>query len=212
MLDRKKLFRSVVTIVQIVVYLLFALPIRFIYKAKRTLPENIDLLQKGVLIVANHQSKMDPFFILACIPLKTFMKILPVSFPVLDDFYYSPVYNPRLFPFLKMLGCFPVGTESHEKMRTMFYIRDLLHANQTVFIFPEGKISREEYDVDALQQGIEFFTNYAPQVVFVRIYGLNGIYHEDHIAERACKIVFGDVLPSPISFQAVEVRDYLRRL
>lgn len=196
---------------QILSYVLLALPLRIYYRAKRQLPENLDVLRRGALIVSNHQSKVDPFFVLACIPFRTFFRLLPIRFPILDKYYHNSWYNPRLFPILTFLGCFPVGETSDERMQTMFYIRSLLKQGTTVFIFPEGKIMKGK-DIGGLQQGIDFFTKDAAQIIFVRIQGLNGVYHESQQAARACRVVFSDVLLRQPAMKLVDVRQQLENL
>ena len=155
---------------QLLVYIFFAYPIRFFYRADTTIPKNINKLQKGSLLVANHQSLLDPFIILAHIPLFTFIKILPISFPTCAQVMNKPI----LSRILKLFGCFNIGNNNKEKMLSLFYIRELLKQRRTVFLFPEGKMIKKE-NIGEFQQGIQFFINECRNAVFVRMKGFNKI-------------------------------------
>lgn len=208
---KKNLYYWTVVSMQIIGYLLLVLPLRLYYRARRQLPQNLDDLRKGTLIVSNHQSKADAFFVLVCIPFRKYVQILPIRTPLLDKYYYSPWYNPKIFPILTLFGSFPVGETPDDRMQAMFYIRSLLKQGTTVLIFPEGKIMKGK-DVGKLQQGIDFFTKVASQIVFVRIQGLNGIYHESYKRDRACRVVFSDVFLQKPAMELVDMRQYLDKL
>ena len=155
---------------QFLTYIFFAYPIRFFYRAETTVSQNINKLKKGSLLVANHQSFLDPFIVLAYIPFLTFIKILPIRFPVCDKF----MANPFLSWLLKLLGCFNIGANSKKKMLALLYTRGLLQQGKTVFLFTEGTVIKKE-TIDEFRQGIQFFINECQNAVFVRMKGFNKI-------------------------------------
>lgn len=159
----------IITISQLLIYIFFAYPIRFFYRAEITMPLNINKLQKGSLLVANHQSFLDPFIILAYIPFLTYIKILPIRFPICYKFMAN-----RFFIWLKLLGCFNVGNNNKEKMLAFFYTRQLLQQDRTIFLFPEGNIIKKEA-INEFKQGIQFFINECQNAIFVRMKGFNKI-------------------------------------
>ncbi len=208
---KEKFFNFSILVVQFFCYLLLCLPLRLYFKAQRHLGDNISDLGKGSLVVCNHQSKIDPFFILACLPFRVFMSLLPVRFPVLDEYYSSSWYNSKIFPFLTLLGCFPVGEEGVDRMKSVFFIRSLLKKGVTVLIFPEGKLVKDE-KVEKLHQGINFFFKDAAEVVFVRIFGLNGVYHLEDVASSRSRIVFSKVYVNPETINFEQAEKYLNDL
>ena len=201
---------GVLVVAQILFYIFAAIPLRLWYRAQRVFVSDTNSLTKGALIISNHQSMVDPFFVLACVPFRTFLKLLPIRFPTMDCIYVSPIYNPKFFPILKWLGCFTIGNTSTERMKAIFYIRTLLKRGRTVFLFPEGEIIKEN-NVKDLKQGIDFFIKDAPQVMFVRLYGLNGAYRDEHNRRRH-KITFGEVFTPPPVMSVDEMQRYLENL
>lgn len=156
---------------QILSYFVFYIPRRILFNINVTPPINFGELKNGVLLVANHQSKLDPFIILTCIPFALFLRILPVRFPVLHEYMEKPVSSK----ILKLLGCYDIGGTSRENMVGFLYTRSLLKKSKTVFLFPEGKISRNGNEIDNLKKGIEFFIKESKCVVFARMKGFNEI-------------------------------------
>lgn len=157
---------SIISISQILFYLFSFIFIRGVVRAKRTLPKNIHTLKSGSLLVANHQSKMDPFIVLAHLPFSTFIQIVPVRFPVHHNFmklrrYYYP---------LSLLGAYDIGGTPWAKMIGLLRTKKYLDDGTTVFIFPEGKINQAA--VGEFKQGIEMFIKDGRQIIIVRINGL----------------------------------------
>lgn len=161
----------VITFFQILSYFVFYVPRRIFYNVQITHPENFWELKNGSLLVANHQSRMDPFLVLSCIPFGLFLRILPIKFPVLHKY----MVNPYLSGSLKILGCYDIGKNSRENMVGFLYTRDLLKKGKTVFLFPEGKISKNGDEISNFKMGIEFFVKEAKNVVFARLKGFNKV-------------------------------------
>lgn len=202
-------FERVIVVFQIFAYLVAALPLRLMYRAHKRLPVNFSALKQGSLIISNHQSMVDPFFVTASMPFRDFLRVLPIRFPTADFVYKSAYLNPKFFPFLKFFGCFSIGATHLERMRVIFYIRELLKQRRTVFLFPEGEITKGT-NVKDLKQGIDFLVRDAASVLFVRLHGLNGAEHAT--GGRRHKIIFGDVFETPPQMSVDEMHAYLEQL
>ncbi|MCA9358976.1 1-acyl-sn-glycerol-3-phosphate acyltransferase [Candidatus Kaiserbacteria bacterium] len=194
---------------QMLAYIVAAIPLRLFYDVKRRFVGDIGKIRKGSLIISNHQSMVDPFLVLACLPLKDFLRLLPIRFPASDVIYKNPRFNPKIFPIMTLLGCFSIGGTVSERTHAIFYIRDLLNKNKTVFLFPEGAISRED-NVLNLKQGVDFFIKNTHSVMFVRLEGLN---HKVRGVEKTGHYVtFGEVFDPPPAMSVEEMKDYLESL
>lgn len=102
----------IIAVVQIIAYGILFLPLRLLLRITRVLPENLDELSRGSLLIANHRSKMDPFVVLAHLPFFTFLRILPIRFPVHHDFMKRRIFRYTL-PFL---GSYDIGGTPWKKM------------------------------------------------------------------------------------------------
>jgi 1-acyl-sn-glycerol-3-phosphate acyltransferase len=168
--SREIVLPPVIAVWQVVLYIVFAWVLRLIYRAKITNQENLKRINNGALIVANHQSKMDPFIILAHIPFFTYLNILPVRFPVLHLYMKKPV----LGVFLKMWGSYDIGDSNREKMIGLYYTRELVQKKKTVMLFPEGKLVKDNH-LDEFQKGLQFLAAECENVIFVRLRNFNKI-------------------------------------
>lgn len=156
----------VVTFSQIMLYVTTVLFIRLMIRANRRLPENKEDVSRGILLAANHRSRMDPFVVVMHLPVSMFLQILPIRFPVHHEFMQRKRFRYILF----FLGCYNIGNTPREKMLGMLRTKEYLDQKRTVFLFPEGKINRE--NIGDFQQGIEFFVGGGQRVVLIRIDGL----------------------------------------
>lgn len=199
----------VLFIVQVLIYFFCAIPLRIIYRSKIKYTASLDNLRKGSLFVSNHQSKVDPFLILACLPPRDYLRTIPVRFPLTEDFFSSKYLNPRLFPILTILGCFSAGSTTYTKMHTVFYIRKLLKQNKTIMIFPEGKISTEISILD-FKKGVDFFIKSAHSVIFIRLGGFKN--NKKHRGEKVSHVTFGEVFSPPPEMSSHDMKNYLEKL
>jgi 1-acyl-sn-glycerol-3-phosphate acyltransferase len=159
---------------QVISYLVLTPIIRVVVRANCWLPKNIRNLNRGALLIANHRSKSDPFVVLAHLPISVFMRILPVRFPVDHDF----MRRKRFRWTLPLVGAYDIGGTARERMLGLLRTKEYLDRNTTVFLFPEGRIHRQ--NVGEFQKGLEFFLGAGRRIVLIRIDGL----------ERASKSVF----------------------
>lgn len=158
------------SLVQIFLHIVMSYPVRILYGTNRTLPENLNILNRGVLVVSNHQSMADPFVVLSHIPFRSFLKLVPLYFPV-DNKEYNRFYFK---PFLKVLGGYDIGETKKEKLIGLMRTRDFLKRGRTIFLFPEGKINKES--IGDFQRGIEFFMQSSNGVIFVRMDGFGSYW------------------------------------
>ncbi len=101
---------------------------KVVWRIKYRGTENIaDLPEGGLLIVANHQTYMDPFWI--CAPLKRKFR-----FMAWDRAFGWPLIGP----IIKFLGSFPVDTASGRTKEVLRESLGALRDGATLMIFPEG--------------------------------------------------------------------------
>lgn len=121
----------------IVTHFVLAIPLRFIFRIENN-SSNIKIREKRkYIIVANHQSKLDPFLILAALPFRIFVKLLPFSF-VTSEKYLERWYYKY---FLKMWGC--ISNVEKNNKKPLALLEERLNANETIFLFPGGGLEKE---------------------------------------------------------------------
>jgi len=183
---RRLLGNGVITSFQFVAYLVLHIPIHTIFRSKRVLPKNIGNLSRGSLLVANHQSMVDPVVIMGNLPFRVFWNIVPVRFPTDHDFMKIPVLRTGL----RLLGCYDVGATPKARACALLRTCELLRENETILLFPEGSIAK--FEVKEFLHGIEFFLRETQRVIFIRMDGFNDPVRR-HIISNKRKLVFGNV-------------------
>ena len=163
--------KYIVICLQTLGFFVFHVLLAIFYDIEITLPANFNKLKKGTLFVANHQTRLDPFIALYPLRFILFLKILPVRFPVTNEY----MQKPFLSKLLKLTGCYSVGQTSRENMIALMYTAKLIKDGETVFLFPEGGVTREGDDLKKFKKGIEFFVRKSKNVVFVKMQGFNAI-------------------------------------
>ena len=123
----------------------------------------------GTLIIANHQSKIDPFLISYHVGIKNWTSIVPIRYPVTPDYM-----NKHIMGFIICLfGGYNIGNTPLERLKKLVYTRELLRQKYSVVLFPEGKIVRDRDRVAEFQKGAHMLFNENYPLVFVRLTGLN---------------------------------------
>lgn len=142
--------KTLITITQCLFYFVLRLAMVFYVKNKTVLFSK-DHLESGhpIVIAANHQRAMDPFFILASLPISSYLALTPYRFFAKNSLYR----NILLRPFLYIFGCFPAYT--HHSLpyglnAAEWFIKD----GQTVFIFPEGKRNKRRHAKQTAHSGV----------------------------------------------------------
>ncbi|MAG47163.1 hypothetical protein CL617_01035 [archaeon] len=128
--------RGIRILVLIVTHILLAMPLRFIFKIESIIECNLNN-NKKYIIVANHPSKLDPFIILAALPLKEFIKLTPYVF-VTSEKYLKKWYYKYL---LRIWGC--VSNIEKNGKKPLDLLKEKLENGETIFLFPGGELEKE---------------------------------------------------------------------
>lgn len=157
----------VITIAQVCCYFVMIVPLRLLALARRDIDHNIARLQAGSLVVANHQSPLDPFIVLAHMPFLAFLELLPIRFPVTHGYM-----SKKRWQALRLVGAYDIGVTPREKMMGLYRARQYLRHEVTIFLFPEGKVNRTG-QVGELQRGLQFLMAENTPLMFVRLQGFH---------------------------------------
>ena len=165
--------------------------------------DSIRKLRKGSLLIANHQSILDPFIILAYLPFRNFLKLIPIREPTCHR------YAAKI-PFLSFVGGYDIGSSSREKMESLFKTRQFLTDKRSVMIFPEGRICDRDKDLE-FKKGVSFLTDAAENVVFVR---LNGFHYQDWTQFKNFErvLVFSEVQKFQEEQSAESIKEKIKNL
>ena len=99
-------------------------------------------VQKGSLIIANHQSKIDAFLIMYAFGIQNMMTLMPCVYPVTHVYMNKKIIGRTL----SLFGAYRMGESSIEKAKALLYTGEMLRKGYTVLLFPEGAISRHKSD------------------------------------------------------------------
>lgn len=161
--------------------------------------------QASIVFIANHLSEIDPFVITGFLKNRHKKSIFPITFLAKKELHDHWFKNW----FMSLLGCVPVGTASRNDI---FAIKKFFDHGETVFLFPEGEMTRTgEYGTD--KKGVRAFCRFSKVIVVpVRIEGLKMFGNDWQnllMRRRRLKIVFGRPVVLPKSkesdFNAVEL-------
>lgn len=121
--------------VLIATYILIAIPLRIIFQIKRK--GELEIKKAGkYIIAANHPSKLDPFLILAALPFKTYLKLIPTRF-VTAQKYLNNWYDKF---YLIPLGC--ISNKKKKNKKPLEILEERLRSGETIFIFPGGELQK----------------------------------------------------------------------
>lgn len=96
--------------------------------------------RRRYMVAANHQSKLDPFAIMAMLPLKQKVLLAPMKFPTWPRYYHS-----WRKPFMYLLGCYPAHSkERRHRTSGVEGTVKLLDYGYNICIFPEGTRTTRE--------------------------------------------------------------------
>jgi 1-acyl-sn-glycerol-3-phosphate acyltransferase len=138
----KKNDSSAKNILQIFTFAFFAFWLKYILRLKIKGAEKIDI-QKPLIIVSNHCSKLDPFIILSAMGWKNFLKINPLRFP-LDKIYAE---SRCLGPISRLIGCYKIEGKGNlsQSLESTFNIID---QNYSLIYFPEGQVVKKDETIE----------------------------------------------------------------
>lgn len=161
-----------ITKIWFVIAQILTIPANFILtKLLRLTVERPDAftISHGTLIIANHQSRIDPFLISYHIGIRNLPATLPIRYPVTHEY----MQKPFLGFCIKLLGGYDIGANHMERLHKLVFTRSLLKQGYSIVLFPEGKIVRDRDMVADFQKGANMLFNENYPVVFVRLTGLN---------------------------------------
>lgn len=176
---------EVLSLASVVVLYVFLRP-KVTFADKKNLANSIP---QGTLIVANHQSRLDPFFIVYHIGLRNLLINLPLYFPAASNY----MRNIFLGGPMRLMGCFDIGATSLEKAKGLLRIKSLLSKKKTVLIFPEGRIVARSQNPHVFEKGISFLLEQNAPVLLVRIQGLD-TWSLFSLKRHQTSIHFGELL------------------
>jgi 1-acyl-sn-glycerol-3-phosphate acyltransferase len=127
--------------------------------------ENSVPFEKSCLVISNHESKLDPFFILTSYSLESIVRGIPFRFPV-DEEYMKKKFLGRVISFF---GGFSVGSTMGERAKSLFYIRNILGKNGSVLIFPEARLVDTNHRFEDFQKGYTYLVTGKTQIILVRL-------------------------------------------
>jgi 1-acyl-sn-glycerol-3-phosphate acyltransferase len=127
-------FERAASFSQLVIFVLFILPIKYVFKVRIKGLEKI-AGKKPVMVVANHQSMWDAFVVLSAMGLTNFKKMQPWRSPITKSLYRLP----WVWIFSKLVGLYKIEPKGElDKSLESTYL--CLDKNYSVFFFPEGKM------------------------------------------------------------------------
>jgi 1-acyl-sn-glycerol-3-phosphate acyltransferase len=128
----------------------------------------------GTLIIANHQSRVDPFLISTHIGFKNLHHTLPIRYPVTPEYMHRPI----LGFCIRLLGGYNIGNDPLERLKKLIFTRSLLKHGYSVVLFPEGKITRDKDMVNDFKKGannhkhrLHFWKNKVTKLSYSTYYG-----------------------------------------
>lgn len=95
-----------------------------------------------VLIVANHQSRLDGFMLTTALPFRRFIKLLPVSYITKNSYLNNPIKRGLLY----LLGLYPAKPMPGRTKHGLQASTARIYKGHTLFFFPEGRrsLARQE--------------------------------------------------------------------
>ena len=200
--EKNLIAKTSIAFFQICTYILISRVFRRFFLANRNVSRTINQLRRGSLIISNHQSILDPFITLSYLPFRSFLKMLPLRFPMTHSYY-------RWLPFLWLLGAYDIGVTKRERMAGLFRTRKFLFDRESVMIFPEGKISDENEILD-FQKGVTFLTEIAANVIFVKMEG----FHQKNWFNMKVRrsVIFSEVQSFDDVGNSENFRTFIRKL
>ncbi len=127
---------SFVKIFLIITHILLALPIRLIFKVRSNSSKLKILKGRKYILASNHPTKIDPFLILASIPLNKYIRLVPIRFVTSENYLSKWYYKPLLLSW----GCVSNITKNGKKPLDL--LKDHLDKGETIFIFPKGELEK----------------------------------------------------------------------
>lgn len=152
--------------------------------------ENLYSLKGGAIFASNHSSELDPILLPASLPF--FSRFSPIFYTSKSKEYYrNSGWRQNFYGgfFFKIWGAHPVysGLKDYEKALENHI--ELLKHNKSLFVFPEGRITRDGM-IQPARGGIAYLSEISGKpIVPVRIEGIYNMRVGDFF-RRKNKIIF----------------------
>jgi 1-acyl-sn-glycerol-3-phosphate acyltransferase len=118
--------------------------------------KNFQKIRKPVIVVSNHKNQFDPWIIFVSLPFKVFLRLLPIRPFAKDNFkknsFLGFLASSKIIVFIYYIYnviTIPDVSSFQEKINPLIRA---LKENNTILIFPEGKIILNE-DVGDFKKG-----------------------------------------------------------
>ena len=152
----------ITSVIQYIYYFLFHYPLKIILNPRVIIPKNLDT-KKPVMIIANHNSRIDPF-LLALVPFSLIKQLIPIYFPTAEKYHKNII----LSLLLRLLGSYPIKRwgwsygDVFEKT-----IKDLKNG-KTTLIFPEAQIVKKNEKIEAKPGFLYLASTTNPQIMYIK--------------------------------------------
>jgi len=165
--------------VQLLSFIIFHFPFKFFLRAKVEGVENLKLDSKRPLIlVSNHQAKIDPFLILL-LPYRLVRQIIPFYQPT-GEYYYKKWWFK---PFI-LYGAYLMKQRAWTIEELLGPTLEKLHQGKSIMIFPEGQLVKERGEVKAKPGVFYLAKESGAQILPIHIEGVEGLTFRDFIFRR----------------------------
>lgn len=127
---------SLVSIVQLVVYIIVLGPIKFFFRPQIRHKVSESQLRRGIVFISNHQSRMDTFLIFTSLSPRSFARLVPM-YGLIAEKYMNTWWKKIA---LSCFGGFPVRAGAKETARSLLFMLDKITQQRSILIFPEGRV------------------------------------------------------------------------
>jgi len=131
--------------------------------------ENLDKIrQGGVLFIANHHSRSDPFSIGSCLPWPLYWRIGQVRYMT----YWKQMFLRPYGPFLWFYGSYPIFSANGNYEKSLAGTIRRLREGKNIIMFPTAYMDRD-FDPQNARPGVAFLARALnPLIVPVRLSNL----------------------------------------
>ncbi len=161
-----------ISLLQIILYPFFWI-VNFFLKSKITYNLKPEDFKRGVILVANHQSRLDFVLIYTGIPFHRLVKMLPL-YQLTAEKYMNTWWKKI---YMTAVGCIPVETMSKEKaIIGLLDITEKIMDNNTILIFPEGKVVSHKQPQPKIFSGVGYlFHKYQKKLLPISLRGFSDV-------------------------------------
>ncbi len=160
---------------------------KVIFRPKGIVPEGLKI-PPGTLILSSHQNFLDPWLVSIFIPMKHFLHLTPLKFPVTHKFMVKASSSLLIWCF----GGYDIGHSSFDKSKKLLYTRNLIQKGYTVMLFPEGRISTNE-EIGEFKKGMHILAQENISLVLVKISGIKSKYDFGNITLKYSDLIEKEV-------------------